>query len=221
MGGEHSGIGDDTTTRATRRRVLESRGHPGQDAPPRLHERRRLSLRARRRLRAAARAPSSARPQLILAICGGRAGPLSDVQGVRCRARDPVRVRTARVARLLGVALSTDADRRRLHAPGLRVHARRRRFHRDAAVVSLRSRDRGGLRRGSRADPRLRHRFPPRPARTSHAHAARSRRPRGRSRSLRKRDWSTRDWQEIVTFSFVDVAGRSRARSVGARRSAC
>ncbi len=61
MGGEHSGIADDTTHRVSRRRVLEPRGDPGEDAPARLHERRRLSLRARRRFRARSRAPWSVR----------------------------------------------------------------------------------------------------------------------------------------------------------------
>jgi phenylalanyl-tRNA synthetase beta chain len=42
--------------------------------------------------------------ELILALCGGRAGPLDDIQGDLPR-RDAVRVRPARVARLLGVAL--------------------------------------------------------------------------------------------------------------------
>lgn len=45
--------------------------------------------------------------ELILALCGGRAGPLDDVQGDLPR-RDAVLVRPARVARLLGVALPPD-----------------------------------------------------------------------------------------------------------------
>jgi phenylalanyl-tRNA synthetase beta chain len=43
--------------------------------------------------------------ELMLAICGGRAGPLSDLKGP-LPAREPVRVRASRVRRLLGVALS-------------------------------------------------------------------------------------------------------------------
>jgi phenylalanyl-tRNA synthetase beta chain len=42
--------------------------------------------------------------ELIVEICGGRAGPLDDVTGELPR-RDPVRVRTPRVTRLLGVAI--------------------------------------------------------------------------------------------------------------------
>ena len=43
--------------------------------------------------------------ELVLAICGGRAGPLADVQG-QLPARPPVRLRTARARKLLGIALS-------------------------------------------------------------------------------------------------------------------
>jgi len=48
---------------------------------------------------------------LMLDICGGRAGPLDDVGGEWPR-RDPVRVRSSRVARLLGISLpaATIAD---------------------------------------------------------------------------------------------------------------
>jgi phenylalanyl-tRNA synthetase beta chain len=42
--------------------------------------------------------------QLIVELCGGAAGPLVDVRGELPR-RDPVRVRGARIARLLGVAI--------------------------------------------------------------------------------------------------------------------
>jgi phenylalanyl-tRNA synthetase beta chain len=43
--------------------------------------------------------------ELLVAICGGHAGPLSDVKGP-LPAREPVRVRASRVRRLLGVELS-------------------------------------------------------------------------------------------------------------------
>ena len=45
--------------------------------------------------------------QLILDCCGGRAGPLSDLRGA-LPSRKPVRVRPARVARLLGVAVPVE-----------------------------------------------------------------------------------------------------------------
>ena len=46
--------------------------------------------------------------QLIVDICGGRAGPLSDLTGP-LPPRKPVLLRSARVARLLGIALAPDA----------------------------------------------------------------------------------------------------------------
>jgi phenylalanyl-tRNA synthetase beta chain len=45
--------------------------------------------------------------ELILSICGGRAGPVSDVRGA-LPVREPVRVRASRIAKLLGIALSID-----------------------------------------------------------------------------------------------------------------
>ena len=45
--------------------------------------------------------------QLILDLCGGRAGPLIDVRGELPR-REPVRVRSSRVERILGVAISPE-----------------------------------------------------------------------------------------------------------------
>jgi phenylalanyl-tRNA synthetase beta chain len=45
--------------------------------------------------------------ELIIELCGGRAGPLTDVCSALPR-RDPVRVRSARVARILGLAIAPD-----------------------------------------------------------------------------------------------------------------
>jgi phenylalanyl-tRNA synthetase beta chain len=45
--------------------------------------------------------------QLIIELCGGRAGPLIDVRGTLPR-RDPVRLRSARVARILGVTIAPE-----------------------------------------------------------------------------------------------------------------
>jgi phenylalanyl-tRNA synthetase beta chain len=45
---------------------------------------------------------------LILEICGGRAGPLSDTRGL-LPARPPVRLRTARAARVLGMPIAPEA----------------------------------------------------------------------------------------------------------------
>ncbi len=60
--------------------------------------------------------------ELVLSICGGRAGPLSDARSA-LPSRDPVRVRPARVRKLLGIELSA-ADIaevfRRLDIPAIR-----------------------------------------------------------------------------------------------------
>jgi phenylalanyl-tRNA synthetase beta chain len=45
--------------------------------------------------------------RLIMDICGGAAGPLVDVRGELPR-RDPVRVRSARIARVLGIAIPAE-----------------------------------------------------------------------------------------------------------------
>jgi len=107
MGGEHSGIGDATTTvflegafwnpeviqgRARRLGFVTDagfrfeRGVDFADAP----------------------AAVDRATQLMLELCGGRAGPLADVRGELPR-RDPVRVRGARIDRLLGVNIAADA----------------------------------------------------------------------------------------------------------------
>jgi phenylalanyl-tRNA synthetase beta chain len=101
MGGEHSGISDTTTT------VLLEGAFWGpaviQGRSRRLGFVSDAGYRFERGVdfdgcrRAVERAT-----QLILEICGGRAGPISDVQGNLPR-REPVPVRPARVARLLGI----------------------------------------------------------------------------------------------------------------------
>ncbi len=160
--------------RLSRRRVLESRGDPGQDAAPRICQRRRLSLRARRglrRLRARRRARDAIdpgnmrRPRRPVDRFGRRrrpAPPRPRARAHRARRQDPRRRVAGR------------GDRRRVHATGLCLCARRRRLRRHPAVVPLRPGDRGGFHRGSGADARLRRHSRrargPRPA-----HAARSR----------------------------------------------
>ena len=104
MGGEHSGINDTTTT------VLLEGAYwsPGviQGRSRRLGFVSDAGYRFERGVdfdgcrRAVERAT-----QLIVEICGGQAGPISDVQGTLPR-RDPVRVRPTRVARLLGIEIS-------------------------------------------------------------------------------------------------------------------
>jgi phenylalanyl-tRNA synthetase beta chain len=57
--------------------------------------------------------------QLIVEICGGAAGPLVDVRGELPR-RDPVRVREERIARVLGVAIPSEAIADAFNRLGLR-----------------------------------------------------------------------------------------------------
>jgi phenylalanyl-tRNA synthetase beta chain len=106
MGGEHSGIGDATT-----KVLLEGAfWNPAviQGRSRRLGFASDAGFRFERGVdfgncaRAVERAT-----QLILDICGGRAGPLGDVTGVLPR-REAVRVRPARVKRLLGIEVPDD-----------------------------------------------------------------------------------------------------------------
>ena len=103
MGGEHSGISDTTTTV-----LLEGAfWNPAiiQGKSRRLGFTSDAGYRFERGVDFAGCARAVERAtRLILEICGGRAGPLSDVQGALPRC-EPIRVRPARVARLLGVTV--------------------------------------------------------------------------------------------------------------------
>ena len=102
MGGEHSGIGDDT-----RDVLLEGAFWLPDAIQGRM---RRLGFTSDAGYRFERGVDFELGPvaveratQLIVELCGGRAGPMSDVKGA-LPARAPVRVRPARVARLLGIA---------------------------------------------------------------------------------------------------------------------
>ncbi len=106
MGGEYSGISDDTTTvfleaafwnPAVIQGKMRRLGFAS-DAGYRFERGVDFELPPAAIERAA---------ELMLAICGGRAGPIDDVRGP-LPVRAPVRVRSARIARLLGVALTTE-----------------------------------------------------------------------------------------------------------------
>src|SRR6185312_12529981 len=107
MGGEHSGIGDDTTD------VLLEGAFWNPDAIQgrmrRLGFQSDAGYRFERGVDAALGPVAVERATaLIVELCGGRAGPLTDVKGA-LPARDPVRVRPARVA----VTATTSSSRRR------------------------------------------------------------------------------------------------------------
>ena len=104
MGGEHSGIADDTTTvylegafwnPAVIQGKMRRLGFVS-DAGYRFERGVDFELGPHGVERAT---------RLILEICGGRAGPLTDAKGA-LPARPPVRLRSARAARVLGVAVS-------------------------------------------------------------------------------------------------------------------
>jgi phenylalanyl-tRNA synthetase beta chain len=107
MGGEHSGISDDTTNVLLEGAfwnpaIIQGRSRRlgfTSDAGYRFERGVDFDGSARAVERATA---------LILECCGGKAGPLSDVKGV-LPPRAAVRVRPARVTRLLGVALPAPA----------------------------------------------------------------------------------------------------------------
>ena len=106
MGGEHSGVGDDTTTVYLEGAFWNPAVIQGKmrrlgfisDAGYRFERGVDFELGPRAVERAT---------KLILDACGGRAGPLVDTQGTLL-ARPPVTVRSARVARILGVSFSDE-----------------------------------------------------------------------------------------------------------------
>ena len=63
--------------------------------------------------------------QLILDICGGEPGPLDD-QTLSLPQLQPVTLRVARAAKVIGMPLTPAALRRRLPPPGPRLHAKAR-----------------------------------------------------------------------------------------------
>ena len=140
--------------------------------------------------------------ELIVAICGGRAGPLQDVVGP-LPARAPVRVRASRVQRLLGIALSTETIAGIFTRLGF-AFAR----DGDAFVVTPPS---------YRFDLALEEDFAEEIARThgyenipaAPARHASTMLPLPEARpgpSLARARLVARDWQEVVTFGFVDEA---------------
>ncbi len=203
MGGEHSGIADDTT-----RVYLEGAFWSPAVIQGKM---RRLGFTSDAGYRfergvdfdGCARAVERA-TALVVAICGGRAGPLTDaVAPADLPRRDPVRVRAARVARLLGVAVpgAAIADAfGRLGLPFTRdgddfvVTPPSRRF--DLAIeedfVEEVARIHGYDRIPATPSAHVQHMLP-----LPEAH---------RSRHALKRTLADRDWQEIVTFGFVSAA---------------
>ena len=194
----------------------------GQDRAARLRDRRRLSLRARRRLRATTSTRIERATQLILEICGGRAGPLDRRDAARCRARRrcALRARARRAAaRHRAVADDAIADvftRLRLavrRATATTSSSRRRRYRFDLAIeedlIEEVARIHGYDAIPADAARRTCRRCCPRPKRGARAFdAARACSPRATGR-------------KSITFSFVASATSARSIRRRERRSRC
>ena len=137
--------------------------------------------------------------QLILETCGGRAGPLTDVKHA-LPSRAPIPLRTARVARLLGMTIAADAIANvfeRLRLPFVRngddfiVTPPSYRF--DLAIEEDLVEEIARI-HGYDAIPAAPRR---------HVQAMLPAPETRRSAGTLKRRLTARDWQEIVTFSFV------------------
>jgi phenylalanyl-tRNA synthetase beta chain len=200
MGGEHSGIADDTT-----RVYLEGAFWSPAVIQGKM---RRLGFTSDAGYRfergvdfgGCARAVERA-TQLILEICGGRAGPLTDaIAQADLPRRDPVRVRPARIERLLGIAIADHAIADAFTRLGLPFTREK-----DAFIVTPPSR---------RFDLAIEEDFVEEVARI-HGYENIPASPRAhvdhmlpdpeatRSRNTIKRELVDLGWQEVVTFSFV------------------
>jgi phenylalanyl-tRNA synthetase beta chain len=137
--------------------------------------------------------------QLILDICGGRAGPLCDVKGP-LPSRAPVRLRTSRVARILGVALSPDAIGdvfTRLRLPFVRDGD-------DFVVTPPSYRFDLALEEDLIEEVARIHGYDAIPdAPRAHVQAMLASPESRRSIASLKQRLVLRDWQEVITFSFV------------------
>ncbi len=201
MGGEHSGIADDTT-----RVYLEGAfWNPAvvQGKMKRLGFTSDAGYRFERGVDfgGCARAVERA-TELIVAVCGGRAGPLTDVAGPLPK-RDPVKVRPERVTRILGLPLGDDVIADAFTRLGFAFE----RAGADFIVTPPTYRFDLSIEEDFVEEVARMYGYdniPPAPA----AHVqhmlplAEARRSTG---DLRRR-LVARDWQEIVTFSFVSGA---------------
>src|SRR5579864_8933542 len=211
MGGEHSGIANDTSTvylegafwnPAVIQGKMRRLGFAS-DAGYRFERGVDFELAPRAVERAT---------QLMLEICGGRAGPLAEAKAA-LPARPPVRLRSARAARVLGVTLSPDTIGdvfTRLRLPFIR--------ERDDFVVTPPSyRFDLAIEEDLIEEVARIHGYDAIPA-TPRAHVqAMPLSPESqRSSASLKRRLTARDWQEVITFSFV-AASDERALDPDAR----
>lgn len=137
--------------------------------------------------------------QLIIDVCGGRAGPLSDAIGV-LPPRPSVRLRSARAARVLGVSLPPDA----IADVFTRLRLAFERTGDDFIVTPPSYRFDLVIEEDLIEEIARIHGYDAIPARPR-AHVQTMLQSPGTQRSLAslKRRLTARDWQEVITFSFV------------------
>jgi len=203
MGGEHSGIADDTA-----RVYLEGAfWNPAviQGKMRRLGFASDAGYRFERGVDfdGCARAVDRA-TQLILEICGGRAGPLTDIVARDyLPRRDPVRVRAARVAKILGVALAAET----IAAAFTRLGFAFSREGADFSVTPPSFRFDLSIEEDFIEEVARIHGYDAIPAKpAAHVQHMLADPEARRPPSAVKHVLANLDWQEIVTFSFVDSA---------------
>ena len=222
MGGEHSGISDTTTTVLLEGAfwnpaVIQGRSRRlgfASDAGYRFER----GVDFGNCARAVERAT-----QLILDICGGRAGPLGDVTGALPRARRRCacaprasRGSSASTSPTTTIAHTVRPARTRVHARRATISSSRRRR---TGSTSRSRRTSSRKSRGSSATTRFRRR------RRAHVQAMLPDPETASSAVGLKRRLVARDWQEAITFSFVSSACEAalfpdRDRNGGADRRA-
>ena len=203
MGGEHSGIADDTA-----RVYLEGAfWNPAviQGKMRRLGFASDAGYRFERGVDFAGCARAVERAtQLMLEICGGHAGPLTDaIANDDLPRRDPVRVRTARVAKVLGVALPAET----IAAAFTRLNFAFTREGADFVVTPPSFRFDLVIEEDFIEEAARMHGYDAIPASpAAHAQHMLPDPETQRSPMALKHSLADLDWQEIVTFSFVDSA---------------
>jgi phenylalanyl-tRNA synthetase beta chain len=201
MGGEHSGIGDDTTDV-----LLEGAFWNPDVIQGRM---RRLGFTSDAGYRFERGVDFELGPvaveratELIVELCGGKPGPLSDVVGA-LPARTPVRVRPARVARLLGVAFDAASIARIFERLALAF----RRDGDDFIVTPPSYRFDLAIEEDFVEEIARVHGYDAIPATLGrHAQSMLATVERQRAPAAAKDILIARGWQEIVSFSFVDGA---------------
>ena len=140
--------------------------------------------------------------ELILRCCGGSAGPLDDLRGPTPE-RKPIKVRPARVARLLGVPMSRDAIASVLD----RLQIRHASLGDDLVVTPPSYRFDLAIEEDIVEEVARLHGYDAIPAVPAvHVQDMLPAPERSRTASALKHLLAARDWQEVITFSFVSSA---------------